>query len=159
MARQGIPAPHSFTLSPGRYLCPEYAARVPSIDDDGAYCCLKGFVRDLELQQDPILVLPGRCPQLPTQAPMQVLRRTPLTKKEINDAVRIADLCRLKWNMPEAAAALLLYVQDRTYSFPPLPWLDGPLLQANPEPVQGNTYFPQLPKCTWKLMVKSTDMK
>ena len=125
MPRAGLPAPHCFTFQRGEALCRQYRDMLPAgLEQDGVYCCVKTFVRDVKLQQPPMLCLrPGQLMRLETLWPNSILERHPLKEGEVGDVVQLSRLCREKYEMPRAAAALNAYLVERNYSVPALTWL------------------------------------
>jgi hypothetical protein len=126
MPRAGTPAPHCFTFQKGEALCQQYADMLPtgSAEPASVYCCVKSFVRDVKLQQPPLLCLrPAQLLRLDSMWPEEILDRHPLTEREVADAVKLSRLCQDKYDMPRAAAALRSYLTDRNYSVPALTWL------------------------------------
>lgn len=124
MPRQGIPAPHCFTFQRGSDMCRQYKDMLPAVEPSGVYCCVKSFVRDVKLQQPPLLCLrPSQLQKLTSPHPTEILERRPLSEREIHDAVQLSKLCESKYDMPRAAAALKEYVACRDYTVPALSWL------------------------------------
>ena len=129
MPRAGVPAPHCFTFQRGEALCRQYRDMLPGgvAETDAVYCCVTAFVRDVGLQQPPLLCLrPAQLLQLAGMWPDTILERHPLKEKEVQDAVRLSKLCREKYQMPRAADALHAYLVERNYSVPALTWLQRP---------------------------------
>jgi len=98
-------------------------------ETDAVYCCVKAFVRDLGLQQPPLLCLrPAQLLRLAGMWPDTILERHPLKEREVQDTVKLSKLCREKYQMPRAADALLAYLVERNYSVPALTWLQRPCM-------------------------------
>lgn len=125
MPRAGTPAPHCFSFQRGAALCRQYRDMLPGmVEPDAVYCCVKDFVRDVRLQQPPLLCLrPQQLLRLAGLWPDRLNERHPLKEKEAEDVVKLARLCRDKYEMPRAAAALQAYLTERHYSAPALTWL------------------------------------
>ena len=126
MPRDGTPAPHCFTFQKGEALSRQCKEMLPGsvVEMDSIYCCVKSFVRDVKLQQPPLLSLrPSHLQRLGSLWPDTILDRHPLTEREVADTVKLSRLCQDKYAMPRAAQALQAYLTDRTYSVPPLTWL------------------------------------
>lgn len=108
-------------------MCRQYRSMLspgPEVQPDAVYCCVKSFVRDVGLQQPPLLCLrPEHLLRLGSLWPEEILERQPLKKGQIEDIVKLSRLCQDKYEMPGAAAALQAYLTERNYSVPALTWL------------------------------------
>lgn len=97
------------------------------MESGAVYCCVKSFVRDVRLQQEPVLCLrPEQLLRLATPFPTNIVEQRPLTEREMGDVVQLSRLCKGKYEMPRAAAALQVYARSREYSVPALTWLQRP---------------------------------
>lgn len=162
MNRQGVEAPHAFSFKLRRDLRAserEWLTRSgrPGVgDDDDVFCCVKTYMRDLDLQHEPVLVLPanrrGRVGQPEPQGYVPVHEMAP---KTIEQLLQIASVCELDLGMNRAAAALRDLVMQRLYCLPAPGWL-GEACAARPVLLAdaGNRYFPHLPQSSWRLLVR-----
>lgn len=93
------------------------------VEPASVYCCVKSFVRDVQLQQPPVLCLrPEQLQRLDGPFPRTLLEQRPLKEKEILDVVQLSSCCE-KYEMHRAARALKAYVRNRYYTVPALTWL------------------------------------
>ena len=125
--RQGIEAPHAFSFKLGCDLSQSDRAWLSpasgSLDvSEDVYCCVKTYMRDTQLQQEPMLILPaGRDEQLVGE-PRDICSRHVMSKDKIRNYMKLAT--KLKENcLSRAADALHALVFDRSYSLPSFPWL------------------------------------
>ena len=78
----------------GKRMSKTYKDMCQDAQDDAVYCCVKAYVRDTHLQQPPVLVVaPGRQHNVDTEFPKQVIARKELSKDEITDHLKLAQLC------------------------------------------------------------------
>ena len=159
MTRRGVDAPHCFMLMKGASLSRSYRDMMDHAPEStSVYCCVKSYVRDLGLQQAPVLVLrEQRLVLLRSPAPQDIVERKELSDKEIRSCLKLAQVCETKFQMPDAAAALRDTVYKREYHRIAFAWC----LQPRPyfpseadEHGQRNVYFPHLPDHTWELVAR-----
>lgn len=154
--REGIEAPHSFSFKLGRDLCQSDrawlgpASRSLDVSED-VYCCVKTYMRDTQLQQEPTLILPvGRDERLADE-PRDICSRHAMSKEKINNYMKLAT--KLKDNgLSRAAQALHALVFDRSFSLPAFPWLrSGWRVERDYGDNSGNFFFRHLPASSWRL--------
>ena len=121
-------------------------------NDDDTYCVVKAYMRDVKLNQDPLLVLDqsdiGRVRHRPS--PLHALG-TKQVEHYLTLAVHLEDE-----GMYKAAKALRHLVHDLSYELKRLRWLEEPRqipLTIAP-PIADNPIFPHLPATTWQLQVR-----
>ena len=157
--RNGQEAPHAFTFKQGRDLSQserawlepsEGASRSLGVSED-VYCCVKTYMRDTQLQQEPVLVLPAERHALLVDEPREVCSRHAMGKKKIENYTKLK--AKLKdYGMTRAADALHALMYDRTYAFPALRWLrHGWTVERADRGDSGNYFFPHLPASSWRL--------
>ena len=67
----------------------------------------------------------------------------------------LAHLCTTEFQMPQAAAALRRLAMERLYHLPAQNWLVEVLVDPHQALAESrNPFFPQLPECSWKMLVK-----
>ena len=167
MNREGVEAPHSFSYKRRADLAPEEmqmlreACRSPGVQKyqgpespNDVLCCVKTYMRDTRLQQAPVLVLPaGRVENMRSLEPENAVRVTPLTERQINHYLELADICSDRLELPEAAQALQDLVLKRDYPGVPVGWLSEPGVCHGPAPTTGNNpFFPHLPQSSFELL-------
>ncbi|CAK9056383.1 Uncharacterized protein SCF082_LOCUS30386 [Durusdinium trenchii] len=103
--RAGIPTPHCFMCMKGKNLPRKYAVMLEEPkEDEAVYCCVKGFVRDTCLLQPPVyLSPPGRHTAIRESQPGQLIGKKEMSESEIQSYIKLAQLCKTKFDMPEAA--------------------------------------------------------
>jgi len=158
--RQGIESPHAFifkqrcdlTSSDKQWLATEPGLLDGDLKD--VFCCVKTYMRDLDLQQAPVLVLPARAMARVVVAPATILPLHEMKPKVIEQYMSLAEVCDAELGLQRAAAALRALVSERLYSLPRDEWLAA---VAAPRPDArggGHAYFPYLPAQSWQLMVR-----
>ena len=158
--RQGIESPHAFTFKLRRDLLAtarEWLQASPDVKchDDDVYCCVKTYMRDTDLQQAPVLVLPySRAQRLRLAAPTKVIPLHELSPKTIEQLLTLALTCEEFLGLPRAAGALRDLVHTREYHLPSDVWLCSPGVSHPLLEVGGNPYFQHLPPQSWQLLVK-----
>lgn len=158
-SREGIEAPHSFSMKLREHLTPEEVAwadpppGVPVCAQD-TMCVVKTYMRDRQAQQAPVCAIPaGRADGLqPT--PEQHLPVTPLSPKQIEDYLTLAHELAENWDAADAAAALRALVTEQPYVMPEAAWLGTPGMPAQAPINTGNPFFPHLPATSWRLLVR-----
>lgn len=148
--------PHSFTMVPGRQLSQRHRSLMnEAVKPDGIYCCVKMYVRDVNLSQPPLLViLPSKGNAVVGASPSQVLAAAPLSVKQIQMYSRLQELCEHKYELRAAGLALRQLIHDRRYQVYHLPWLSLPSRHVQVTQPEGHLYFPYLPKACWQLVAK-----
>ena len=158
--RQGIESPHAFifkqrcdlTSSDRQWLAAEPGSLAGDLND--VYCCVKTYMRDLDLQQAPVLVLPARAMARVTAAPTTILPLHEMQPKVIEQYVALAGVCDAELGLKRAAAALLAMVSERLYTLPGDEWLAAEAAPRTDTRGGGHAYFPHLPAQSWQLMVR-----
>lgn len=158
-SRDGVEAPHSFTfvrradLTEAQAVLASRCAGADAHPDD-VMCVVKSYMRDRSPQQPPVCAIPrGRAAGV-APSPTDHLQVSPLTNKQIEDYLTLAQEFETKYDAPEAARALRVLVSERQYEMPDASWL-----RAAPDPppatlFTGNPYFPHLPASSWRLLVR-----
>jgi hypothetical protein len=163
--RGGIEAPHSFSFKLRQDLTQretEELAKTPRCpgvweadSPDDVFCCVKTYMRDLHLQQAPVLTCPAaRVGHIMGQSPGAIVPRKALSKDGLTAALKLADLCSHELGLPRAAAALRDYVHKRVQDTPVAQWLEAPGTPHGPLPVL-SPQFPHLPESSWQLRSQS----
>lgn len=163
MNRGGVEAPHSFSFKLRRDLLASerawFTSRCPtsrSPNDDDVFCCVKTYMRDMDLQQEPVLAIPaGHSKLVKTAEPVGILPMHEMAPKTIEDLLLLASTCERELGLSRAASALTNLVLKRQYRLPPKGWLGQ---VGEPRPAlgvdEGHPFFPHLPKSSWKLLAK-----
>ncbi len=155
--RDGVEAPHSFAFKLGQDLAPREAAMCTGVpESQGTYCCVKTYMRDLQLQQPPELLLGALDVEreLATSEPTTVLPLHPLAAVAISGFLQLSALCKNQYDMPLAGAALHHLAVNRDVALPRDRWLDCAGRRPADVVDSGNIYFPHLPETSWRLLVK-----
>jgi hypothetical protein len=129
-------------------------AHEPSPDD--IFCCVKTYMRDVELQQEPVLTIladRGLYMKHAQPEPLCVLARVPLHEEVVKTLATLAHICGTKFGMPRAAAALQRLALDRSLVLPADRWLPKMEQQARVASTD-NPYFPHLPATSWRLLAR-----
>ena len=147
--------PHCFTLLQGRDLSKSHKDLMnETVQAEGTYCCVKMYVRDLNLSQPPLLVCtPERIVRVQGQVPKTVHAMVPLSSKQIAMYSALEALCRTKFALPKAAEAVRALLWDRSYRVFDLSWLEQQSQVFEPAP-EGHAYFPNLPRSCWQLLAR-----
>lgn len=159
--RGGIEAPHSFAFKLRQDLTAAErqelatAPRCPGVwepdSPDDVFCCVKTYMRDMRLQQPPVLACPGaRIHLVQGSFPPTIVPRKALSKEALTSALKLADLCCHELGMPRAGAALRDYVYKRAQDTVSTQWLQAPGAPHAPIPVL-SAQFPHLPETSWQL--------
>ena len=147
--RELIEAPHSFSFKLGcdlsqsdrAWLGPE--SRSLDVSED-VYCCVKTYMRDSHLQQEPMLILPAGREERLVGEPRDVCNRHAMSKEKIHNYTKLATKLK-EHGLSRAATALHGLVFDRSFSLPALPWLCvGWRVQREGRRDSGN-FFPSPP--------------
>jgi len=156
--RGGVEAPHAFAFKASRDLTGNDVAVCPGVQGvhevgkDDIVCCVKTYMRDVTLQQAPVVVLPLDR-QIDLGVPTRFVPVHPLTTKEIKTYVDLENRCRNELDLPKAADALHDLVHKRDYEAPALGWLTAPMTRRpRLDEDGGNPYFPHLPKSSFQLV-------
>jgi len=154
--RDGVEAPHSFSFKLGRdlsqsdraWLGPE--SRSLDVSED-VYCCVKTYMRDSHLQQEPVVILPAGREERLVGEPRDICSRHAMSKEKINNYMKLAT--KLKENgLSRAATALHALVFDRSFSLPVITWLrSGWHVERDDRDDPGNYFFRHLPASSWRL--------
>ena len=154
--RDGREAPHSFSFKLGcdlshsdrAWLGPE--SRSLDVSED-VYCCVKTYMRDSQLQQEPVLMLPAGREERVVGEPRDICNRHTMSKEKIHNYTKLE--VKLKENgLNKAANALHALVFDRSFSVPSLPWLcAGWRVEREDLGDAGNFFFRHLPASSWRL--------
>ena len=114
--RDNIPTPHCFIMLKGKHLPHKYAVLLDSVEAEASYCCVKAFVRDTALQQPPVYFSPaGRHTSVLTSQPRELIAKKEMSEDEIKSYLKLANLCKTKYEMPDAHDALWKFVRERHY--------------------------------------------
>ena len=164
--RGGIECAHSFTYKTGQQLTADQKRMVAqdcgflSIQDiqaEDVYCIIKAYMRDIDLNQPPLLVLePRDAEKVFGTSPPSVVPLKPLGKKSVEAIAALIHFLKLPQYGLHAAVGALVDLRDNTaYELNSLTWLDvGRRLPIRPpEPVE-NAIFDHLPKITWPLRLR-----
>ena len=166
--RQGIEAPHAFSFKLRRDLLPAEHAwmrgqaqprrRGPGVteSDEDVFCCVKTYMRDVELQQAPALVIPAdRRGRVAAGGPVTIIPLHEMGAKTIEHLLLLAQECEMVLDLPRAAQALKDLVRKRVYVLPSDTWLTH---ECQPIPVVdgggGNPFFQHLPRNSWQLVAR-----
>ena len=153
--RRGIEAPHAFAFRARSFLTDREAEDLPGGCPDDIVCCVKTYMRDVQLQHPPVVVLP-LARQANLMAPTKFVLVHPLTAKEIETYLDLEHKCRTELDLPRAAAALHDLVHKRDYEAPVLEWLVAPVARRPRLLVDGgNPYFPHLPATSFQLVASA----
>ena len=127
------------------------------IEDDAVYCCVKTYMRDTHLQQEPhhcVKAAQARRVWALSPAPTAIVPRGQRSEEEIKNITVLADACKHELGLPDAGAVLEALLTDRRVSLPCLTWLET-LTRDNVvetlRPRLRNPYFPHLPEVSWRL--------
>ena len=106
-------------------------------------CCVKTYMRDVDLQQAPVQVLPAdRCRRVATAGPVNVVPWHEMGAKTIEALLLLAQAFETELDLPRAAQGLQDLVRKRVYTFPADKWLT---LECQPQPAvvaaEGNPFF------------------
>jgi hypothetical protein len=161
MTRGGQEAPHSFSYRRAESLTPTELAMLPAAERQALMArdvssCVKTYVRDIELQQPPVLIVrPNELADLGPE-PLELVLRKPLTNKLLEGYLTLAQACERDLDMPLAANALRDLVQAREYTMCHSPFLTSQhaRLQRTSLEDLGHPYFPHLPKSSWRLLAR-----
>ena len=128
-------------------------------EDEAVYCCVKGFVRDTCLLQPPVyLSPPGRHTAIRESQPGQLIGKKEMSESEIQSYIKLAQLCKTKFDMPEAADALHKFVRERHYESVQFQFLAHPHRArygvVREQPAGTNVHFPFLPDTTWHMCAR-----
>ena len=155
--RGGIEAAHSFAYVSRCELSESMQHTLPATgNDDDTYCVVKAYMRDTELNQDPLLVLDqSDVSRVGTSVPEAVVPLHPLSTKQVENYLTLAVHLEDE-GMHPAAAALRELVHDRSYELKRLRWLEEPrrIPLATAVPTASNPIFPHLPTTTWQLKLR-----
>jgi hypothetical protein len=169
--RDGIEAPHAFAFKLRRDLLPSerqwiqnprrpgvQQSRRPGVQesDEDVMCCVKTYMRDTDLQQAPVVVLPAdRRGRVASASPINIVPMREMAPKTVEDLLLLAQTCDTELALPRAAQALHNLVRKRVYALPTDEWLAR---QCPPQPslaaVGGNPFFAHLPESSWQLVAR-----
>lgn len=157
-SRQEVASPHSWSFKLRQDL---WHTELAKGTEDRWACqagdvmlCLKGYMRDTELQQQPVQCLQDRHRGLlPDIAPKDVLPLRPLSKVQIDHYLTLAAFAASS-ELPKAAKALQSLVEIREYERPSLTWLRSRRQFEQSSPSSRNPFFPQLDMPTWRLRMR-----
>ena len=164
--RGGIECAHSFIYKTGQQLTANQKQMVvqncgfisiQDIEAEGVYAIIKAYMRDIDLNQPPLLVLePCDAGRAVGTSPPSVVPLKPLGKKSLEDLEALIHFLELPQYGLHAAVGALADLRDNTaYELNSLTWLDvGRRLPITPpEPVE-NVICDHLPKSTWPLRLR-----
>ena len=157
--RDGFEAPHSFTFKRRMDLSAHEHAQVqgrrvrgfPEYQED-VFCCVKAYMRDKRLQQEPLVVLPrSRCDRV--QGRPDTVEPIRMTDDRASQLEAIATVIEQEcYGYYRAARALRELARSRVA--PPLPapgWLEEPPVAQPPVVDMGSKYFGNLPDISWHM--------
>lgn len=160
--RDGFEAPHSFAFKmrddlTASELGQVRGQRAHGFADDPAdvFCCVKTYMRDKRLMQQPVLVLPQtRCARVYGRpAHIEAVRMTDVRAEQLETIATV--VARADYGYHLAARALRDLA--RTRAPPPLPapgWLEEPPVELPPVVDVGNEYFNHLPDISWHMRAR-----
>ena len=155
--RGGIEAAHSFAYLSRCELSESMKQMVPATgNDDDTYCVVKAYMRDTNLNQDPLLVLDQHdVSRVQESVPSAVVPLHALGVKQVENYLTLAVHLEDE-GMHDAASAIRQLVHDRSYELKRLRWLEEPrrIPLAIAAPIASNPIFPHLPATTWQLKVR-----
>ena len=166
--RDGIESPHAFSFKLRRDLLPaerkwmqgqpQQRRRCPGVpeSEEDVFCCVKTYMRDLELQQAPVLVIPADRPgRVATPGPVNVVPLHEMKAKTIEQLLLLAQECEMELDLPRAAQALKDLVRKRVYILPDDTWLTTVCQPTRVVEVPGgNPFFQHLPETSWQLVAR-----
>ena len=153
--RDNIPTPHCFIMLKGKHLPHKYAVLLDSVEAEASYCCVKAFVRDTALQQPPVCLSPaGRHTSVLTSQPRELIAKKEMSEDEIKSYLKLANLCKTKYEMPDAHDAFRKFDRERHYEAARYAWLARPQdatygVVHTLQHTAANIRFPYLPDRTW----------
>ena len=149
--RGGIETAHSFCYKP-RALTPEQRA---GGDEWDSFCAVKAYMRDVHLNQEPLVVLtPAEAGRVERYCPQDVVPLRPFSKDRIVSLMALrAALLKPQFELLQAADAIFDLIHSDEYSLMRKKWLAEPrrVEVLDEEAVQGSAVFPHLPRTTWAL--------
>ena len=155
------PGAHCFTMIHGKNMPPQHREQVSGFCGEDVYCCVKSFIRDTSLQQEPLLVVKSGW-TLPSRAPSIVHERVALTDRQVKDAHTLHWVCKkvISPCLDKAAKALEDRLKQRKYQVPKLTWMQEPLMtEMIHHPDSRSPYFPHLSSSTWIMHTKTVRAK
>ena len=157
--RDGVESPHSFAFKLRRDCGGAESSDLPVMhlgDPEDVLCCVKAYMRDTALQQQPVLVLRAPRKNLVREAePRDIVPVRALTGRETDSYVELCNMCETELGLARAAQALRDLIYKREYIVPRRGWLSEPGCQRRMLPsVAGNPYFPHLPETSFALKVQ-----
>jgi len=158
--RDNIPTPHCFIMLKGKHLPHKYAVLLDSVEAEASYCCVKAFVRDTALQQPRVYFSPaGRHTSVLTSQPRELIAKKEMSEDEIKSYLKLANLCKTKYEMPDAHDALWKFVRERHYEAARYAWLARPQdatygVAHTMQHTAANIHFPYLPDRTWEMCAR-----
>lgn len=162
--RQGVETPHAFSFKLGVLLTASEKTMLQEcqlpIEDDAVYCCVKTYMRDTHLQQEPlhcVKAAQARRVWALSPAPTAIVPRGQRSEEEIKNITVLADACKHELGLPDAGAALEALLTDRRVFLPRLTWLETFTRDNVVEtlrPRLRNPYFPHLPEVSWRLVAE-----
>lgn len=157
--RDGFEAPHSFAFKRRSDLSAHELAQVqgrrvrgfPEHPED-VLCCVKAYMRDKSLQQEPLVVLPQSRRDRVQGRPNTVepIRMTDDRASQLESIATVIEQDCYRYH--RAARALRELARSRVA--PPLPapgWLEEPPVAPPPVVDMGNEYFGHLPDISWHM--------
>ena len=144
----------------GKHLPHKYAVLLDSVEAEASYCCVKAFVRDTALQQPPVYLSPaGRHTSVLTSQPRELIAKKEMSEDEIKSYLKLANLCKTKYEMPDAHDALRKFVRERHYEAARYAWLARPQdatygVVHTMQHTAANVHFPYLPDRTWEMCAR-----
>jgi hypothetical protein len=159
-SREGIEAPHSFSMKLRESLAPmETALARPApgipVSMQDVMCVVKTYMRDTRPQQAPVCAIPAGRASGVGPSPNQYHPPTPLTGKQLQDFTTLAQELNDHWDAPAAAAALQALVRgEHPDDVPGAAWLESPGLPEQVPVDTGHPFFPHLPATSWRLLVR-----
>jgi hypothetical protein len=162
MTRGGKEAPHSFSYRRTESLSSKElemltAAERQALGTRDVSACVKTYVRDLEPQQPPVLIVkPHELTRLQPE-PQELVLRKPLSSRALEGYLTLAQACEKELDMPVAAVALRDLVHAREYTLCHSPFLTSPRARQIRTSMGelGHPYFPHLPKSSWRLLARA----
>ena len=166
--RRGIEAPHSFIY---KRRCDLTAAETRAVEDErqrsavmlrlapdphDVFCCVKTYMKDLSLQQAPVMVLPKqRCQNVVSRSPVERVG-VEISGARQEALLRLAEFCgsaQCGYLRARQAIRDLIASAGAPPPLQPYPWLShAPAQDYEPIEQTANLYFNHLPQTSWKML-------
>jgi hypothetical protein len=157
--RQHVETPHSFSFKLFQDLTPEEARVVPGravpYRPHDVLCCVKAFMRDTQLMQPPVLLIPQERAAWPSAVPQDVVARHPYSDDRRRQLMQLVQQLEGPGLGMQRAASYIRGMLNPP-PFPPFPpsqleWLQRAAPAPAALPAALGDLFPQLPVQLWRL--------